>query len=327
MKKILLSQNIHEDAVKYLKDRGFKLIIAPSPEDEVVRQYISNADAIIVRTATKLSRETIFAAGNLKVIARTGAGVDNVDIEAASEKQIPVCNTPEANIESVAEHALAFILSLSKHLFLMDVSVRKNDFAVRNKYLPVDLEEKTLGLLGFGKIGRKVAEKCSNCFGMRIIYYDPYLSNDIVTGFKCGRVNDIDTVFSQSDFISLHMPYTKENHHIIGRELFAKMKPGAFIINTSRGGIIDENALADALSNGVICGAALDVFEDEPPKEDSPLLALDNIILSPHSAALTKESSKRMAMHAAEGVVDVLEGRAPKWVFNRDMTTKDKKSI
>ncbi|MBN1298252.1 MAG: hydroxyacid dehydrogenase [Actinobacteria bacterium] len=322
MKKVLLSQKIHEDAEKYLKDRGFFIITSPSPEDEVVRQHISDADAIIVRTATKLSRETIFAGAKLKVIARTGAGVDNVDIEAASEKGIYVCNTPEANIESVAEHAVAFMLALSKYLFMMDKSVRKNEFAVRNKYLPVDLEEKTLGLLGFGKIGRRVAQKCAGCFGMKIIYFDPYLSEDISTLYEYKRAGDMDTVFSESDFISLHMPYTKDSHHIIGSRLLSKMKPGAFIINTSRGGIIDEAALAEALSAGKICGAALDVFENEPPKEDSPLFLLENIILSPHSAALTKESAKRMAMHAAQGAADVLEGKTPKWVFNRDRISK-----
>ncbi|MBM3705525.1 MAG: hydroxyacid dehydrogenase [Actinobacteria bacterium] len=322
MKKVLLSQKIHEDAERFLRDRGFILTTSPSPEDEVVRQHIIDADAIIVRTATKLSRETIFTAHSLKVIARTGAGVDNVDIDAASERGIPVCNTPEANIESVAEHAVSFMLALSKYLVLMDNSVRKNDFAIRNKYLPVDLEEKTLGLLGFGKIGRKVAEKCAKCFGMQVIFHDPYLVGDISPGYEYLRVNDMETIFLQSDFISLHMPYTKENHHIIGMELLSKMKPGSFIINTSRGGIIDEYALAETLVSGPLCGAALDVFENEPPEKNSPLLSLENIILSPHSAALTKESSKRMAIHAAQGVADVLEGKTPKWVFNRDMTAK-----
>jgi D-3-phosphoglycerate dehydrogenase len=318
MKKVLLSQEIHKDAISFLIQKGFELFTAPSPEDEVVRKYAADADGIIVRTATKLSRDTIFAAGRLKVIARTGAGVDNVDVEAATEKNIPVCNTPAANIDSVAQHAVAFILALSKYLFRMDQAVRSGNFAVRNSYMPMDLEDKTLGLLGFGKIGRKVAGICSSCFGMKIKFFDPYLGAGIKESFPFEKIDTMYELFKISDFVSIHIPFTKENYHMIGIECLKKMMPGAFLINTSRGGIIDEAALAEALSSGTIAGAALDVFEDEPPKPDNPLLKVQNIILTPHSAALTKESSRRMAMHAAQGVADVLEGKTPQWVFNRD---------
>jgi len=318
MKKVLLSQEIHKDAISFLKEKGFEIFTAPSPEDEVVRKYVADIDAIIVRTATKLSRDTIFAARQLKVIARTGAGVDNVDVAAAIEKNIPVCNTPEANIDSVAEHTVVFILALSKYLFKMDAAVRSNNFAIRNSYLPMDLEGKNLGLVGFGKIGRKVAGICSSCFGMKIRFFDPYLDNDIQDNFPFERVDTICKLFTISDFVSIHIPFTKENYHMIGSEYLKKMKAGSFLINTSRGGIIDEAALAKSLGSGIISGAALDVFEDEPPKPDNPLLKAENIILTPHSAALTKESSRRMAIHAAQGVADVLEGKTPKWVFNRD---------
>jgi D-3-phosphoglycerate dehydrogenase len=318
MKKVLLSQEIHKDAISFLSEKGFELFTAPSPEDETVRKYIKDADGVIVRTATKLSRDTIFAASRLKVIARTGAGVDNVDVAAASEKNIPVCNTPEANIDSVAEHAVAFILALSKYLFKMDAAVRSGNFSIRNNYMPMDLEDKNLGLLGFGKIGRKVAGICSSCFGMNIKFFDPYLGNDIKESFPFEKVDTIQELFKISDFVSIHIPFTKENYHMIGSEYLKNMKPGAFLVNTSRGGIIDEAALSEALSECTIAGAALDVFEDEPPKPGNPLLKVENIILTPHSAALTKESSRRMAIHAAQGVADVLEGKIPKWVFNRD---------
>ena len=318
MSTVLLSQEIHKDAVRYLRDQGFKIEISPSPDDEVVRKYIRTADAVIVRTATKLSRETIFIAKNLKVIARTGSGVDNVDINAASDRNIPVCYTPEANTESVAEHTIALMLACAKYLNKMDLSVRKNNFIIRNNYLPVDLNCKTLGLIGFGKIGRNVAKKCSNCFDMHIIIYDPFLSDIGDLGFSFSRTEKIDDIVINSDFISIHIPYTGENHHIINNEMFDKMQKSAFLINTSRGGIIDEEALAHALLEGKIAGAALDVFEDEPPHIDNPLLKIDNIILTPHSAALTRESARRMAIHAAEGVADVLKGRKPKWVFNID---------
>ena len=318
MSKVLLSQEIHKDAVKLLKDKGFEVIVCPSPEDEAVRKLAFDADAVIVRTATKLSRETIFSASNLKVIARTGAGVDNVDIDAATEKNIPVCNTPEANVDSVAEHTIAFMFGLSKYLTIMDAAVRENNFVIRDSYMPVDLEDKVLGLVGFGKIGIKVAQICNKCFKMKIFYFDLFLPEDIKTDFECKRCSKMEEIFINSDFISIHIPYTKENHHIVNKDILAMMKKSSFIINTSRGGIIDEEALAAALEEDKIAGAALDVFENEPPKVDNALLKLKNIILTPHSAALTKESSRRMAMHAAEGVADVLEGKVPKWIFNKD---------
>jgi D-3-phosphoglycerate dehydrogenase len=316
MKTVLLSQEIHKDAIKLMKKKGYKVVISSSPDDEMVRKYITDASAIIVRTATKLSRETIFSAKKLEVIARTGSGVDNIDVEAASEKNIPVCNTPAANIESVAEHTVAIILALSKYLFKMDSAIRENKWEIRNEYLPFDLQGKILGILGLGKIGSLVAEKCYNCFNMKVMFFDPFISKTANKNVKYKRINTIEDLFSLSDFISIHIPYTEKNHHIINKDILEKMKRDAFLINTSRGGIIDEEALAKILSRGRIAGAVLDVFEKEPPSIDNPLIKLNNIILSPHSAALTKESSKKMAIHAVESVIDILEGRKPRWIFN-----------
>jgi D-3-phosphoglycerate dehydrogenase / 2-oxoglutarate reductase len=267
MKKVLLSQKIHEDAIDLLKNSGAEIIISDSPDSQTVKKYIVDVDAVIVRTATKLNADVISCAKNLKVIARTGAGVDNVDIEFASQKNIPVCNTPMANIDSVTEHTVSLILALSKYLFLMDRSVRTGDFEVRNKYLPADLSAKTLGMVGFGKIGRKVANICSTCFEMSILIYDPYL--DVVSdeGFNFENVASMEDIFLRSDYISIHMPYTKDNHHIIDLDMLSKMKEGSFLINTARGGLIDEEALFEVLSQNRIAGAALDVFEDEPPKK------------------------------------------------------------
>jgi len=318
MKKVLLGQKIHEDSIKLLKDNAVEVIISPSPDAEVVKKYIKDADGIIVRTSTKLSRETIFAANKLKVIGRTGVGVDNVDIEAASEKNIPVCNTPEANTQTVAEHTVSFILALAKGLRIVDRAVREGNWKIRHDYITIDISKKTLGLVGFGKIGKATAKKCYDAFSMNIIAYDPFLPENVEVDFHYKLLDRLEEIFEQSDFVSLHMPHTKENHHLINKNLLLKMKNKAYLINTSRGGMVDEQALAEIISEGRIAGAALDVFEDEPPEKDNPLLGLEEVILSPHSAALTKESSRRMAMHAAEGVLDVLEGRKPKWVYNRN---------
>ncbi|MGM0365615.1 MAG: hydroxyacid dehydrogenase [Actinomycetota bacterium] len=316
--KVLLGQEIHPDAMNLLKDNGFDIVVSPSPEDKVVRQHIEDAEGIIVRTATKLSRETIMAAKRLKVIGRTGAGVDNVDVGAASERNIPVCNAPEANTYTVAEHAACFMLALAKDLKTMDEAVRGADWGIRNNYTPVDLDSKILGLVGFGKIGRATARICSAAFNMKIIAYDPYLPEKISAGFRFDMANTLEEVFEKSDFISLHIPYNEKNHHLVDKKMLSKMKRSSFIINTSRGGIIDEPALAEAIKQGQISGAALDVFENEPPERNNPLLKLDKVILSPHSAALTKESSSRMAAHAVQGVIDVLKNREPQWAYNRN---------
>ncbi|MFO7929545.1 MAG: hydroxyacid dehydrogenase [Candidatus Humimicrobiaceae bacterium] len=318
MAKVLLGQKIHKDAMNFLKNKGFEIIVSSSPEDEVVRKQIKDIDGLVVRTATKLSRETILAAKRLKVIGRTGKGVDNVDVKAASEKNIPVCNAPEANIMTVAEHAIAFMLALAKNLKAMDNAVRDLNWEIRNNYVPVDISGKTLGLVGFGNIGRAMARKCYNAFNMDIIAYDPFLPEGLEVNFPFKLKGSLDEVFTEADFVSLHIPYTKQNHHLVGKNLLGKMKKGSFLINTSRGGIVEEEALASILKDGGIAGAALDVFENEPPQKDNPLLGIERVILTPHSAALTSESSRRMAMHAVEGVADVLEGRKPRWVFNRN---------
>jgi len=318
MKKVLLTQKIHEEAISLLKKHKVEVIISPSPDDKIVRKYIIDVDGIIVRTTTKLSMDTIFSAKKLKVISRTGAGVDNIDVSSASEKGIPICYTPEANIESVSEQTVAFILALAKNMLVMDRAVRDNNFNIRNDYLQIDLFKKVLGIVGFGKIGRTVAKKCYSAFNMSIFAYDPYLSKEVNVNFPFSLAKNIEEIFKESDFITIHIPYTKNNNSLINGILLGKMKKKAFLINTSRGGIVNEEALAYILSKNKIAGAALDVFEDEPPKEDNPLLKLKNIILTPHSAALTNESAKRVALQAAEGVLDILEGKIPKWIYNKD---------
>ncbi len=324
MKKVLLGQKIHKDAMKFLEDKGFNLIISDSPGEEIVRNYIGDVDGIIVRTATKLSKETIDAAKKLRVIGRTGKGVDNVDINAATSKNILVCNAPEANTMAVAEHTISFMLALAKDLRVMDNAVRKSNWKIRYNYRPIDISGKTVGIIGFGGIGRATAKKCFDAFDMKIIAHDPFLPENLEAGFPFELKEKLEDIFKKADFVSLHIPFTKENYHLVGEKLLGKMKRGAFLINTSRGGLVDEKALAKAVTNGDIAGAAIDVFEDEPPKKDNLLLKTERIILSPHSAALTKESSKRMAMHAAQGVADVLEGKVPQWIFNRnDINLKD----
>ncbi len=314
MRRVLLAQQIHPRARDMLQGR-VDWAVAPSPEDPVVRRYVPGCAGLIVRTATRLSRETILAADALQVIARTGGGVDNVDVEAATERGIPVCHTPEANTETVAEHTLALILAAAKDLRRLDAAVRAGQWRARDDARAADLRGKALGLVGLGRIGSRLAALAA-CFGMKVLGHDPHVSA-LPDGVEGKKVRDLALVFRESDVVSFHVPLTEQTRGLVGAELLGQMKPTAILVNTSRGAVVDEAALAEALAAGRPAAAALDVFAEEPPPPESPLLGMENVILTPHTAALTAECRLRMHSQAVEGLLDVLEGRRPRWVANR----------
>jgi D-3-phosphoglycerate dehydrogenase len=240
-------------------------------------------------------------------------GVDNVDVPAATEKGILVCHTPGLNAPSVAEQTLALILSLAKQLKMMDNAVRTGNWQIRYASKSVDLEGKMLGLVGVGRIGSSVAQKCRLAFNMKVIAYDPYVKQ--VEGVEL--CSSLDQVFSRADFVSIHVPYMKQTHHLVDARLLRLMKPDSCLINTSRGAVVDEKALIEALKNESIAGAGLDVFEEEPPSPDNPLFKFDNVVSTPHSAALSRECELKLAMAAAQAVVDYAEGKQPMYVYNK----------
>lgn len=316
MRKILLTKKLNEaDARLFEGIPDIELITVGDNEPEKFDAHIKDAEAVLLSTAYKMTKDVIDGAKNLKVISRTGVGVDNVDVKAATEKGILVLNTPEANSISVAEHTLALIVAISKQLIMYDGELRSGNFKIRRTNKSTDIDGKTLGLIGCGRIGRFTAEKCKAAFGMQVIGYDPYIKE--LPGITL--YEDIEEVFKRADYISLHIPLTDETRGLVGEKLLSLMKPSAYIINTSRGGIVDEAALAKALKEDRIAGAALDVLESEPPKDDNPLLPLKNVILTPHSAALTKECSARVAHEAALGISEYLKGNTPKFVFNKEL--------
>jgi len=316
MRKVLLTKKLKENTAKLFEGiPDIELVTIPDGAQEQFDAHIKDAEALLLSTAYKMTREVIERAANLKVISRTGVGVDNVDVKAATEKGILVLNTPEANSISVAEHTLALIVAISKQLVMYDSELRVGNFAIRRTNMSVDIDGKTLGLIGCGRIGRFTAEKCKAAFNMNVIGYDPYIKE--LPGITL--YENIEDVFAKADYVSLHLPLTDETRNLVGESLLSKMKPTAFLINTSRGGIVDEAALARMLKDGRIAGAALDVLESEPPKADNPLLPLKNVILTPHSAALTKECSARVAYEAALGISEYLKGKTPKFVFNKEL--------
>ena len=279
-----------------------------------LRQKLRGAQAALVGTWMKFNAELMDISPALKVISRTGAGVDNVDVKAATRRGILVLHTPAVNSVSVAEHAVALLLAMSKQLAFLDASVRQGNFKTRRLNLPVDVEGKTLGLIGCGNIGRLVAQKCRGAFHMRAIGYDPFLKT-APEGLELFPT--LREILTQADYVSLHLPYSPETKNLIDQEQLSMMKPSAFLINTSRGGMVNEAALAQALNAATIAGAALDVFEQEPPEAGSPLLSCKNLLMTPHAAALTRECVVRVAVCAAQGIVDHLSGRRPEFVFNQ----------
>jgi len=312
MKKVLLSKTIQPAAMDLLAGKVEPVILSDNSV-ETTKRLAADVEGIILRTNIKVTREIVDAAPHLKIISRTGVGVDNVDVPAATEKGILVCHTPGLNASSVAEQTLALILSLAKQLKMMDNAVRTGNWQIRYASKSVDLEGKMLGLVGVGRIGSSVAQKCRLAFNMKVIAYDPYVKQ--VEGVEL--CSSLDQVFSRADFVSIHVPYMKQTHHLVDARLLRLMKPDSCLINTSRGAVVDEKALIEALKNESIAGAGLDVFEEEPPSPDNPLFKFDNVISSPHSAALSRECELKLAMAAAQAVVDYVEGRQPMYVYNK----------
>jgi len=319
-KKVLIVQPIHESGIRLLK-KEVEVILAPDSSVETVCKEIKGIHGVIVRTAP-FTREIIESADKLKVIGRHGVGVDNIDIKAASKRGIPVVHTPNANMVSVAEHTIGFILALAKRLVISDKATREGNFALREEFAASDLEGKTLGIIGAGRVGSTLAKKCKVAFNMKVLVYDPYLSPEKAKEMEVSLCDSLPELLKESDFVSIHVPLTKDTRDLIGEKELKLMKPTAFLINVGRGRIVDEKALAKALKEGWIAGAASDVFSQEPPDPDNPLLKIENIILSPHMAALTKECVIRMATGAAQGVLDVLRGNKAKYIANLDLLKK-----
>ena len=325
LKRVLLPQPVESDAVSILKQAGVELVVAEDPAPETVGPLMKDVQGLILRTGIKITRELIATADDLWIISRTGGGLDNVDVPAATHQQVIVTSNLGVNTSSVVEHALALMLALAKQLPTMDRAVRSENFSIRYQNLPRDLQGKALGLLGFGRIGSEFARKCRQLFDMQIISHDPYIGSSAKPSVDT-EVEFVERreLFSRSDVLSIHVPLTDETRHAIGARELAWMKPTALLINTARGPIVDEKALFNALQNNEIAGAGLDVFENEPVSENNPLLSLDNIILTPHSAALTRECVIRMAVEAARCVLAVFDNRVPSNVANPQVLSTEK---
>ena len=255
------------------------------------------------------------------VVGKHGIGVDNIDVDFASSKGVMVVNAPESNVNAVAEHALSMIFEVSKNLKMLDNEVRKDNFKARTRVVNLELKGKVAGLVGLGKISSLLAVKLV-ALGLKVVAFDPYAKQENAKAMGVEMVGTLDELLAISDFVSLHVPLNDQTQGMIGKAAFEKMKKSAYLINVARGAVVNETDLYEALKNNKIKGAAIDVFEVEPPKSDNPLFKLENILFSPHNAALTDEALVAMATHSAQGIVDCINGKMPKHVVNRNCFEK-----
>lgn len=307
MIKILVSDPLSEEGLKILKDvKDFQVEVKTELKPDALKAEIKDYDALIVRSATKVTREIINSAAKLRVIGRAGVGLDNVDLEAATQKGIIVMNTPQGNTISTAEHTMSMLLALSRNIPQANVSTKKGEWK-RSKFMGVELYNKTLGIIGLGRIGTEVAKRALS-FGMKVLACDPFLSREVAESLGV-EIVELKDLFERSDYITVHTPLTEETKHMLSTKEFGLMKKGVRVINCARGGIVDEAALVHAVKEGKVAGAAMDVFEKEPLLPESELLKLDNIITTCHLGASTEEAQVNVAIEVAEIVRDALLGR------------------
>lgn len=300
--KVLVSDKISDRGVEILKKAGLDVDVKTGMKPDELKACIGEYHGLVIRSATKATAEIIEAAKNLKVIGRAGSGLDNVDKAAASKKGIVVMNTPGGNTITTAEHSIALLFSLARMVPQAAASMKAGQWE-KKKFMGVELFNKTLGIIGLGNIGNQVAKKAQG-LEMVVIAYDPFLSDDRAKALGIEKVS-LDELFSRSDFITIHTPLTPETKNLINSETIGKMKNSVRIINCARGGIINEKDLYEALKSGKVAGAALDVFEKEPP-EDFSLIGLDNVICTPHLGAATEEAQENVAIAVAEQIADYL---------------------
>ena len=312
---VLLTHSIDPEAMRLISSVA-EVRILSQPDEAGLLQEIPEADALLVRMP--VSAKAVRAGKRLRVVARHGVGLDYIPVDVCTELGIPVTFTPDANTESVAEHVIGSMIALAHRIGPADRAVRQGNWSWRDRSVGLDLFGRTLGVIGFGRIGSRVAEVATEAFRMKVLVHDPYLSPDFAGPRGITRVS-LDELLSKSDFVTIHVPLTPDTKHMLNSARIGSMRRGSFLINAARGGLVDTEALANALISYQLAGAALDVLEDEPPKQDNPLLCLENVLITPHSAALTEEAMSRMGMTAAEDIVRVLRGERAKNVANRSI--------
>jgi len=290
--KVFVADDVNEDKLAPLRDAGIDIVIKTKLDGEALATQMADADGVIVRSATKITAELMDRAPNLRVIGRAGVGVDNIDVRAATQRGIVVMNAPDGNTITTAEHTIALLVSMARNIPQAHTKLQNGEWD-KKSFVGVELNGKTLGVVGLGRIGKHVSQ-IARGFGMQIVAFDPFISPDQAKELGI-ELDTLNGVFARADFITIHTPVTDETRGIVGKEAFAKMKKGVRIVNCARGGLVDETALLEAIDDGTVAAAALDVFSTEPLPADSPLLGRTNMITTPHLGASTTEAQEGVA--------------------------------
>src|SRR6266446_6384732 len=301
--RILVADDVSDSGLQPLRDAGFLVEKKTGLSPDELREALVDAEGLIVRSETKVTADLMDAADRVRVIGRAGVGVDNIDVPAATTRGIVVMNAPDGNTITTAEHTIALLIALARNVPQANSSVKAAKWE-RKRFIGAELQRKTLGIIGLGRIGCAVAVR-ARAFGMKIVAHDPFIAPEQARDLEV-ECASLDEVFARADFLTVHTPLTNETRGIVGRDALAKMKKGARVINCARGGLIDEQALYEAIKAGIVAGAALDVFEQEPPPANHPLLQLDQVIVTPHLGASTTEAQEGVAFTVAEQVRDYL---------------------
>jgi D-3-phosphoglycerate dehydrogenase len=304
--KVLVTDPIDDAGLDRLREAGHDVEPAYDVEGEALFDAVSDANALIVRSGTEVTDEVFAAAPDLIIVGRAGIGVDNIDIDAATDHGVIVANAPEGNVRAAAEHSVAMAFATARSIPQAHDRLKDGEWA-KGEFLGTELNNKTLGVVGFGRVGQQVAKRFGN-LGMDIVTFDPYISEERAKQFGAELVDDLDACLSAADFVTIHTPLTPETENMIGKEELANLD-GGYVVNCARGGIIDEPALAEAVEDGVVNGAALDVFGEEPLPDDSPLLDVEDIIVTPHLGASTEAAQENVATSTADQIIAAANGQ------------------
>ena len=316
-KTVVVTEHVDPAGLELLAAEATLIYLPDSPSISL-EDVICRAHGLGVRLA-RITSQLMDTAPSLEVIAKHGVGVDNIDVEAATARRIPVVTTPRANSISVAEHILSLILSLANRICAADADLKAGRFRTREDYVGVELNGKALGVVGLGRIGTEVARMASAGLGMHVCFFDPWLPADWSGPGAYSRANTLQDLLQQCDFVALCLPLAKDTAGLIGAEELSMMKPTAFLVNTARGGLVDEHALFEVLAKGGIAGAAADAFVQEPVSADHPLLSLPNFIATPHVGGATREAMRRMSADMADEILRVLHGGRPQYAVNPEV--------
>lgn len=311
--RIFVADEVSDTGLQPLRDAGFLVEKRVRLNPAELREALNGCAGLVVRSETKVTSDLMDSATALRVVGRAGVGVDNIDVPAATERGIVVMNAPDGNTITTAEHTIALLIALARRVPQANSSLKSGHWD-RKSFIGVELQGKTLGVVGMGRIGRTVAAR-ARAFGMKIVAFDPFIAPEQARDAEI-ELAPLDELFASADFITIHTPLTAETRGVIGADAFAQMKPGVRIINCARGGLVDEGALHDAIKSGIVAGAALDVFTEEPPAVDHPLLLLDEVIATPHLGASTAEAQEGVAFTVAEQMRDYLSSGALRGAVN-----------